>query len=99
MDAEPFGKPVRGTILILFPRIPWPANSPAKKFSMIQRPSGTQSKSESDCMNKVQSRWTTAMLLLAAGMLLTACAHLDPRVDEPTALDKYVAAADPNYSY
>jgi PhoPQ-activated pathogenicity-related protein len=39
------------------------------------------------------------MLLLAAGMLLTACAHLDPRVDEPTALDKYVAAADPNYSY
>ncbi len=39
------------------------------------------------------------MLLLAAGMLLTACTHLDPRADEPTALDKYVAATDPNYSY
>ena len=64
-------------------------------------------------MNKLSTRWQRVLSLVLAGLVLAGCSRVEkgrrsgpktaaeaPKVqDERTALDKYVAAPDTNYSY
>jgi len=53
------------------------------------------------CRKRIQKNWVHACLLLVVGLALAGCAHSDHHsaANEQTALDKYVAKPDPNYSY
>jgi PhoPQ-activated pathogenicity-related protein len=59
------------------------------------------------CPNRLEAGWRRSLLVTAAVLALAGCSRLGPRSapqaqtagDAPTALDRYVAAPDTNYSF